>query len=88
MSMGTQLLRFLFYVNLDWHLEVKLDQLYSTSFYTSLHSLGEKVRESVAQSCPTLCDLLDYRPPRSSVHGILQAKALDLAAIPFSRGSS
>ena len=29
---------------------------------------------SVAQSCPTLCDPMDYSPPGSSVHGILQAR--------------
>ena len=28
----------------------------------------------VAQSCLTLCDPTDYSPPRSSVHGILQAR--------------
>ena len=28
------------------------------------------------QSCPTLCDPLDYSPPGSSVHGILQARIL------------
>ena len=28
---------------------------------------------SVAQSCLTLCDPVDYSPPGSSVHGILQA---------------
>ena len=32
----------------------------------------------VAQSCPTLCD----SPPASSVHGILQARILEWAAIP------
>ena len=32
----------------------------------------------VAQSCPTLCDSL----PGSSVHGILQARILEWAAIP------
>ena len=26
------------------------------------------------QSCPTLCDPMDYSPPDSSVHGILQAR--------------
>ena len=31
----------------------------------------------VAQSCPTLCDLMDWGPPCSSVHGILQAAGLD-----------
>ena len=42
----------------------------------------------VAQSCPTLCDPVDYCPPGSSVHGILQARVLDWVAISFSRGSS
>ena len=27
----------------------------------------------VAQSCPTLCDPMDYSPSGSSIHGILQA---------------
>ena len=42
----------------------------------------------VAQSCPTLCDLMDYRPPGSSVHGISQARILEWDAISFSRESS
>ena len=42
----------------------------------------------VAQSCPTLCDPLDYSLPGSSVHEILQAKILDWGAVPFSRESS
>ena len=40
------------------------------------------------QSCLTLCDPLDCSPPRSSVHGILQARILEWVATPFSRGSS
>ena len=43
---------------------------------------------SLAQSCPTLCDPMDRRPPGSSIHGILQARILEWVAIPFSRGSS
>ena len=43
---------------------------------------------SVAQSCLTLCDLMDYSPPGSPVHGILQAKILQWVAMPFLRGSS
>ena len=31
---------------------------------------------SVAQSCLTLCDPVDYSPPDSSVHGIFQARIL------------
>ena len=37
----------------------------------------------VAQLCPTLCDPMDC-----IVHGILQARILEWAAFPFSRGSS
>ena len=41
----------------------------------------------IAQSCPTLCDLMDCSPPGSSVHGILQARILERVANSFSRGS-
>ena len=37
----------------------------------------------LAQSCPTLCDPMDY-----TVHGGLQARILEWVAFPFSRGSS
>ena len=43
---------------------------------------------SIAQSCQTLCDLMDYSPPGSSVHGMLQARILEWVAIPFPKGSS
>ena len=42
----------------------------------------------VTQSCPTLCDPMDCSLPRSSVHGIFQARVLEWVAISFSRGSS
>ena len=42
----------------------------------------------VILSCLTLCNPMDYSPPGSSVHGILQARILEWIAIPFSRGSS
>ena len=41
----------------------------------------------VAQSCLTLCDLMDCSPPGSSVCGIFQARILEWAAMPSSRGS-
>ena len=41
----------------------------------------------VAQSCPTLCDLLDCNLPGSSVHGILQGRILERVAMPSSRES-
>ena len=40
------------------------------------------MKVKVTQSCPTLCNPVDY-----TVHGILQAKKLERVAIPFSRGS-
>ena len=43
---------------------------------------------SVAQSCPTLGNLVDCSLPGSSVHGILQARILEWIAISSSRGSS
>ena len=42
----------------------------------------------VIQLCLTLHDPMDYSPPGSSVHGILQARILQWVAIPFSRASS
>ena len=42
----------------------------------------------VTQLCPTVCDPMDCFPPGSFIHGILQARILEWAAIPFSEGSS
>ena len=47
----------------------------------ALFLLAQQVK--VAQSCATLCDLMDY-----TVHGILQARILGWVAFTFSRGSS
>ena len=41
------------------------------------------LKVKVAQSCPTLCDPMDY-----TVHGILQARIPEWVDFPFSRGSS
>ena len=42
----------------------------------------------VSVSCLTLCDPMDWSPPGSSVHGILQAIILEWVAMPSSRWSS
>ena len=48
-----------------------------------LKSLLMTMKVKVTQSCPSLCDLMDY-----TVHGILQARIPERVAFPFSRGSS
>ena len=40
----------------------------------------------VTTSCLTLCDIMAYNPPGSSVQGIFQARILAWVAISFSRG--
>ena len=39
---------------------------------------------SVAQSCPTLTEPMDYSLPGSSIHGIFQAREVEWGAIAFS----
>ena len=50
-----------------------------------LQCMKVKSESEVAQSCPTLSDPMDYRPPGSSVHGIFQARVLEWVAIAFSK---
>ena len=38
-------------------------------------------------NCVQLCDAVDYSPPGSSVHGILQLRILEWTDISYSRGS-
>ena len=48
-----------------------------------LAAIYDCLKVKVSQSCPTLCDPMDYLVP-----GILQARILEWVAFPFSRGSS
>ena len=43
-----------------------------------------KSESEVAQSCPTLSDLMDCSLPGSSIHGIFQARVLEWGATAFS----
>jgi len=54
-----------------------------------IHLHKYKITQSeVAQSCPILCNPMDYSLKASSVHGIFQARILEWVAISFSRRSS
>ena len=65
----------------------QLNTLICSHFKISI-IISLKVKVLFTQSRLTLHNPMDYRPPGSSVHEILQAKTLDWVAIPFSRGSS
>ena len=49
-----------------------------------LQCMKVKSEREVTQSCPTLCNTMDWSPPGSSVHGIFQARVLEWGAIAFS----
>ena len=48
----------------------------STSFFSKCSFFTKRNQKwsEVAQSCPTLCDPMDYSPPGSSIHGIILGK--------------
>jgi len=47
--------------------------------------MNVKSESEVAQSCPTLSDPMDWSLPGSSVHGIFQARVLELGTTAFSK---
>ena len=49
-----------------------------------LQCMKVKSESEVAQSCPTLSNLMDCSLPGSSIHGIFQAIVLEWVAIAFS----
>ena len=46
------------------------------------------VSAQLLQSCPTICDPMDYTLPGSSVREILRSRILEWVAMLSSRGSS
>ena len=51
-------------------------------------SFDQLVAVLITQSCPTLCKLMNWSPPGSSVHGLLQERILEQVAMPFFKESS
>ena len=49
-----------------------------------LQCMKVKIEREVTQSCLTLHNPMDCRPPGSSIHGIFQARVLEWGAIAFS----
>ena len=65
-----------------------IDYLLTIEEYCLKHTHTQCPHAQLLQSCLTLCDLMDYSPPGSSVHGILQVRILKWVDIPSCRGSS
>ena len=84
-------INFIFFKELDFsffnHLYFSLLLISALFFYNLFLSTNFgfcfSLESEVAQSCPTLCDPIDY-----TAQGILLSKILKWVAIPFSRGSS
>ena len=53
--------------------------------YADTTTLIAAAAAKLPQSCPTLCDTIDGRPPGSPVPGILQARTVEWVAVSFSR---
>ena len=56
--------------------------LFAEIMFTLIYSAAAAAKSF--QSCPTLCNPIDGRPPGSPVPGILQARTLEWVAISFS----
>ena len=74
--------------NLRQHIKKQRHYFTDKGLYIQTYSFSSSlvwmwVKQKITQSCPTLCDPMDY-----TVHGILQARILEWVAFPFSRGSS
>ena len=82
----TEIVESAFYVHQGWKLTPTLSILFQIQ-----KVICYRLRSGLCvcvQSCPTLCNPIDYSLPDSSVHGILQARTLEWVAISSSRGSS
>ena len=70
------------------HLMWRANWLEKTLMLGNIESRKSESESEAVQSCPTLWHPMDYSLPRSSIHGIFQARVLEWVAISFSRESS
>ena len=62
----------------------RISELRPSPFFGRVVLTNAAAAAKSLQSCPTLCDPIDSRPPGSPVPGILQARTLEWVAISFS----
>ena len=70
-----------YFLGLQNHCGQWLQQWNSKTLAPSKESYDKPVLYLVTQSCPTLCNPMDCRPPGSTVHGILPARILEWVAL-------
>ena len=61
-------------------LQARILEWVAISFCSSLHFSMKESENEVAQSCPTLCDLMDCSLPGSSIHGIFGTSNICLSS--------
>ena len=64
--------------------EVSEPNLLKRFYRVEIMEYAAAAAAKLLQSCLTLCDPIDSRPPGTSIHGILQARVLEWGAIAFS----
>ena len=79
---------FLITIIIRWKYDYSLDMLLNVACNSENFISFSVQFSSVSQSCPTLCDSMDWSTPGFPVHGIFQARILEWVAISFSRRSS
>ena len=72
----------------SWELEVVFVLLKWSWGTIDISKIVMKMKVSRPIMSDSFCNPMDYSPPGSSVHGILQARILEWVPISFSRGSS
>ena len=72
----------------SWSSDTTIHSLYLEFFQHLYNCMYSSLCANLLQSCLTLWDPMNFSLPGSSVHGILQARILKWAGMPFSRGSS
>ena len=77
-------------VTFRWRVDVPESLRNKNQYYLMINGKQQEKRDvrAVAQSCPILCDPMDYSPPGSSVHGTFQRRRLEWVVVSSSRGSS
>ena len=68
-------------VTVGTRIQIQVFSFQSLCYECNISGILGKVK--AAQSCPTLCNAMDY-----TIHGVFQVRILEWVTFPFSRGSA